>query len=884
MWVSELRWMMAMVLMGLMAGVSQGEGRMDVTINEDWVFYRADVAGGELAGLNQSDWEVIDLPHTWNAVDGSDGGNNYYRGIGWYRKFVTLPQEWTGRRIYIYLEGAGKAADVYVNEVLVGHHDGAYASFCFDITEQAHAGAGNLIAVKVSNASSLDIAPLSGDFTQWGGLCRSVRLVATDTVHVTLLDYASPGVYLTQSKVSEASADVEIKSKIRNAGGSERTVLIRSRVLDREQQVIQTEKASQVVAGGATVNFVQDVTLANPRLWNAWMDPYFYTVVVEVLLDNQVVDRVEQPLGLRYYHVDPDGGLYLNGSYLDLHGVAIHEDREGKGRAISDADRQQDLEIMREMGCTWLRLAHYQHAEKIYDLADAMGFVVWTEIPFVNSMSSTTFFRENLKDQLRELIRQNYNHPSVMFWGLFNEIATGTQYDTLVGELNALAHSEDSTRPTTAATNRGTSTVFNWIPDLISWNMYWGWYSNEATEIGGWADSIHAGRPGDEIGMSEYGAGASILHHQDDPPKPANTATGWHPEEYQNYFHETYWQALRVRPFIWNKTIWNGYDFGVDSRNEGDRPGINDKGMVIRDRTVRKDAFYWYQANWTTVPMVYISSRRFTPRPASPVAVKVYSNCDEVELVVNGKSKGLRTSSNGRFDWSGVALLPGANEIIAVGRKGDMMVQDSCEWELDYDPIAKVEAVMASDYENIPPDRVNPPSYAVDNNLSTRWAVEDADNQQDEWITLDLGRSRVVDRLKMAFYRGAARVYTFNVLASDDNATWTTVLAGVQSSGTTEGYEYFDIPRTSARYFRIHSLGNTVNNWTSYYEVALLSKLTCAEVVQYGWTLAGDVSGPEGAPDCYVDLYDLKVMVDYWLDCNDPQDDNCAMNWPANRN
>jgi beta-galactosidase len=660
------------------------DSRVDTVINSTWKFNKADVANAQLPSFDDSSWITLDLPHTWNALDGEDGGSNYYRGIGWYRKHCTIGSENSGKRIYLFFESVGISADVYCNGTLIGSHLGAYAAFCFDITSAVSFGADNLIAVKANNSSSLNIAPLSGDFTQWGGICRSVRLLITNPVHITPLDYASPGVYLTTTSVSSTSGNLSVKTLIRNAGATAKNVTVRATIKDANNVTVGTPLTSTLnVTANTTTPFVQTTTVTNPHLWNGLADPYLYKVLVEVETDGAVVDSINQPLGFRYYSVNPSTGFFLNGHYLDLHGAAIHEDRDHRGRAISDADREQDIQIMLEMGCTWLRLAHYQHAEKIYDLADEKGIILSTEIPLVNKISTTQAFSDNCQSQLKELIRQNYNHPSVLFWGIFNEITLigGPNSNALIITLNALAKAEDPTRPTTAANNTSDTDATTTHTDVLGCNKYFGWYNGAATDFAGWADGIHASRGSDKIGVTEYGAGASINQHQENPPEPPN-AGPWHPEEYQSYYHEVHWKAMKTRPYLWCKALWNGFDFGVDSRSEGDRHGINDKGLVTRDRTVKKDAFYWYKANWSSTPTVYITSRRFTPRSQNPGCVKVYSNCDNVELFINGESKGVLTSTDHIYQWNSVTLRQGANEIKSVGRIGTSAYTDVCSWDL----------------------------------------------------------------------------------------------------------------------------------------------------------------------------------------------------------
>lgn len=791
--------------------------RIDIILNDTWKFHKGDVTGAEQISFDDSDWDTLDLPHTWNAFDGQDGGNNYYRGISWYRKHYTIPPEHSGKRIFLKFESASKAADVYVNGAHIGRHEGSYAAFCFDITAAVNIGTNNVIAAKIDNSTAVAIAPLSGDFTQWGGICRTVHLLITNNVHVTPLDYASPGVYLTQTNVSSSSADLQVKTKVRNDNSVSETATVRTNIKHADDSILTTLTSTLTIGAKSNQDFVQNTTILNPHLWNGRSDPYMYKVLVEVEVDGAVVDIVEQPLGLRYYHVDPDTGFYLNGQHYDLLGVAIHEDREDKGRAISDADRQQDIAIITEMGCTFIRLSHYQHAEKIYDLADENGLVLWTEIPLVNQVQKTTAFSNNIKQQLKELIRQNYNHPSVFFWGLYNELGTSPDPATLVDELNTLAHQEDPTRLTTAATDKAESFAPNWIPDIIAWNRYLGWYGKSpADSIAGWADNIHTNHPNDEIGVSEYGAGASILHHQENPPQPDATAVYWHPEEYQNYLHEVYWTTFKTRPYLWCKTIWNGFDFGADHRLEGDRPGINDKGMVTHDRTAKKDAYYWYKSSWSDEPTVYITSRRFTPRHKNPEYVKIYSNCDAVELFINGSSLGTKTSSNCIFTWTEkINLRPGSNEIKGVGRIGANKYEDKCFWDLILTNKLTVSSVTASDFQNTSQE-YHPPEHSIDEDLGTRWAAEG-----EQWIKFDLGAVKYVDKIYISFFNGNQRQAYFDIEASTDNASWTPVLTNGVSSGITSALEEFDFEDIAAQYIRIYGHGSSSNNWNSYFEVEI---------------------------------------------------------------
>lgn len=660
--------------------------RADLTLNDSWKFNRADVAGAQNVGFDDSSWSAITLPHTWNNVDGQNGGNDYYRGIGWYRRHYTVDGSYTNRQLFLKFDGANIVADVYVNGTFVGEHQGGFSAFVFDVTSNVNVGADNVIAVKVNNAFNADIPPLSADFTFFGGIYRGVHLLVTDKLHVTPLDYGSPGVYLKQTAVSSTSATLQVTAKLRNDTGGDSNITITAVIVDATNNVVAILTTNQVLNAGSDGAVAQTTSLANPHLWNGRADPYLYQVYVQVSDGTTTNDLVQQPLGFRYFSVDFNTGFHLNGQYLDLHGVNFHQDRLNKGWAISEADMTQDVSLVAEMGCTTVRLGHYQHPQTEYNLLDQNGIVVWSEIPLVNYITSSVAFSNNASQQLIETIRQNYNHPSVCFWGIYNEIllSSGPNPRPLVIALNQLAKAEDPTRLTTDAICCADNfDPLNWYTDTASFNMYYGWYNGSYNDFGGAVDGKHAIAQA-PMGVSEYGAGASIGQHQENPSltgDPSSPGTP-HYEEYQNLLHEATWQQMQARPYLWLKTIWNMFDFAADGRNEGDTPGRNDKGIVTYDRQTRKDTFYWYKANWTTNGFVYISSRRFTPRVTSTVEVKVYSNCDSVELQINGASQGSLASTNHIYKWTGRTLGSGTNTLVAIGTQASQTYTDTVGWVL----------------------------------------------------------------------------------------------------------------------------------------------------------------------------------------------------------
>jgi beta-galactosidase len=658
--------------------------RSDLILDDSWKFILSDVPAATNVVFDDSSWTSITLPHTWNNLDGQDGGGNYFRGIGWYRRHYTVDGSYTNREIFLKFDGANIVADVYVNGTFLGEHQGGFSAFVYDVTPYINVGTDNVIAVKMNNAFNADIPPLDADFTFFGGIYRDVHLLVTDKLHITPLDYGSPGVYLQQTSVSSNSANLQVTAKLRNDTAGSSNVTVTAVIVDATSNVVATLTTNQVLNAGSDLAIVQSTTLANPHLWNGRADPYLYQVYIQVSDGSTNNDLVQQPLGFRYFSVDINTGFHLNGQYLDLHGVDFHQDRLNEGWAISQSDMTQDVGFVVEMGCTAVRLSHYQHPQTEYNLLDQDGIVAWSEIPLIDYITSDINFSNNASQQLIETIRQNYNHPSICFWGVYNEIIldSGPDPRPLVQSLNQLAHSEDPTRLTTAASCCADNyDPINFYTDVIGFNEYYGWYTGAYTDFGAAMDTKFptVSRP---MGISEYGAGGSIYQHMENPPEPANPSSPGvpHYEEYENLLHESTWQQMQARPYLWLKSVWNMFDFASDARNEGDTPGRNDKGLVTYDRQTRKDSFYWYKANWTTNGFVYISSRRFTPRVTTVVEVKAYSNCDSVQLLINGNSEGSLTSTNHIYEWDGQALGSGTNTLVTIGTQGSQTYTDTVIW------------------------------------------------------------------------------------------------------------------------------------------------------------------------------------------------------------
>lgn len=675
--------LLGILLSGVLIKLSAQE-RLVKDFNDNWKFCKCDAANLSATGYNDAGWENVSTPHTWNALDGEDGGNNYYKGVGWYRKNFIVNNVHSGQRVFVKFNAANMRSDVFVNGALVGNHTGGYSAFTFDITNKILFGGSNLIAVKVNNMDTIKAAPLEADFTFFGGITQEVEIIYTNPVHITPLDYGAPGVYITQRNVSAASADIEFKALIKNDLNTPQNVTVKFLLVNAVETTISTETVSNTVAAGVRAEFLGSTVITNPTLWNGLSNPYLYSVKSQVIVEGTMVDEVIQPLGIRYFSVDKDNGFYLNGSPYRLKGVAHHEDRNKKGRAISDEDRKEDLDILKELGCNYIRLSHYQHGKYAYNYCDSNGIVVWTEIPLINRIDGSQTFTNNAKQQMIELMRQNYNHPSVIVWGLSNEITykAGPDPSALVLALHELAIQEDDTRLTASAAMHS-ERALNFHSDIYSCNVYNGWYYNTYNDFGTWADQQRTTFPAKAFGVSEYGAGANISQHEPwNPSVPLNYGQ-WHPEEYQAAFHEAHWQQIITRPYLWSTSVWVAFDFSSDGRNEGFQPGINDKGLITRDRKIKKDAYYFYKANWNTEPMVHITSSRFTLRYDSVLTAKVYSNCDSVFLKINNVLLSKQTSANTIFTWSGVELTRGSNRIVAIAYENGTPYYDTCYWQFN---------------------------------------------------------------------------------------------------------------------------------------------------------------------------------------------------------
>ncbi len=662
-----------------------GASRLDQELPDGWKFIKDD------AGLTATtdNWEKVTLPHTWNTVSADQGDrkkephykNGYYRGACWYVRTIDAPADWQGKRIFLRFEAASLVAKAYLNGQELGEHRGAFTAFCYELTPLLHPGA-NELRVQVDNSGQKDVAPLGGDFNVDGGLYRPVHLIVTNPVCISPLDMASPGVYLTTKSLNGSAAQIEVKALVANGKASSVQVQVKTDIIDASGAVVATRTQPVSIEAGKTESVILNLNVSSPHLWNGRKDPYLYTTTVSLLEGSETTDSVSQPLGLRTVEISEQNGFLLNGQPYPIHGVNRHQDWGEQGWAASTANYNQDAQIMLDMGVTAIRLAHYPQSDYLHNLCDHNGILLWNEIPLVNLISDKPEFAANAEQQLREMILQRYNHPSVAFWGLFNELGLSTTAapDALLQHLKLVAQELDPSRLIVCAIYKAHAT-YNQIPDHPCFNRYPGWYAGiDYFDPVIKGDSAEVGK---RIAYSEYGAGANPAQQQEGP-LTQKRAGPLHSEQWQVHVHEVIWAEFKDNSLLWGSFVWCMFDFQSARRHEGGFVGVNDKGLVTEDRKIKKDAYFFYQANWTEKPMVHIASSRLTPRRQPITQIEVFSNCNQVELSVNGTALPSVSPDNVRvFRWTNVTLQPGTNEIVAKAMSTLGSVTDTCKWVVD---------------------------------------------------------------------------------------------------------------------------------------------------------------------------------------------------------
>lgn len=659
---------------------------------------------------DDSAWTKIAVPHTWNRLGnpgvGRDDTINADRGMGWYRRSLCAPAK--GKRTVLEFDAASIVADVWVNGIKLGRHEGAFSRFRLDATAAMKPGCGNVVAVRADNSkpdpgsATWHVVPLSGDFMMFGGLYRPVSQLTVDPVHIDLMDQGGPGVYGHVAALDEAGAKVVVRTRLANDGAKAARAVVTTVIVDADGRTVARSESPAQLAPGRTESEAQ-LAVANPRRWDGLADPYLYRIVVEIRdAKGRVLDRVDQPLGIRSIAIDAEKGFFLNGKPLKLHGVSRHQDRYAQGWAISDADHAEDMALIRELGANTVRLSHYNQATPFYDLADRNGMILWAELGLVNQTApkgvkdTPPEMLANAEAQMTELIRQNYNHPSVAMWSIGNEVTnwswkglTPSNPRPLMEALNRRAKAEDPTRPTTMATccepmpgDKDERPILSGIADTVGFNLYMGWYGKgHVAEVDGLAahlTELHKRFPGLPISLGEYGGGGAISQHTDNVHggKIMNVSRP-QPEEIESYIHERSWNQVKGLDWLYGAWVWQMFDAASEVREEGDATDVNTKGLVSFDRKVKKDAYYFYKAAWQVKePVLHITGKRYVDRAYRSIDVRAYSNQPKARLSVNGRDIGWASCPDAICEWKGVRLDSGDNRVVATA--GDL--SDTAEW------------------------------------------------------------------------------------------------------------------------------------------------------------------------------------------------------------
>jgi beta-galactosidase len=698
------------------------DARVSIPLTTGWRFLQDDqLTGAEQPGFADDGWAQVSVPHTWNRVGAYSAGDlfpdrvlNSKRGIGWYRLHFNVPSGFAKRRVWVQFDAASLRAEVWLNGVRLGEHLGGFSRFRFDATDALKLNQTNTLVVRTDSSlaapgsATADILPIAGDFFIYGGLYRPVSIVATAPLHFDMLDHGAPGVYIRTERIAGGAADLSIRSKLRNDQSAAVRAQLVVTVRDAAGHAVARSIRAVSLAADGGLEVSQNAHLTTARLWQGVTDPYLYQVVAELRTPaGGLLDRVAQDFGIRQLRFDPQRGLSLNGQPLRLRGVALHQDREDKGWAVSEADERADLALITEMGANSIRLTHYQHSDTLSQWADRHGLLDWAEIPLVTRWTladdpdPSPGLVDNARQQLVELIRQGFNHASIAVWGIANEVDFGTTLPVMYGgravpardplpllkTLRQLAQQEDATRPTTIANccygRPGSPSVID-AADLSGANRYRGWYHTVAADLTSDLDAIRNDYPQVPLAVSEYGAGGAVTQYTDNPlGGPVDSRGHLQPEDYQSLVHEQSWPILAATPYLWGTWLFAMFDFSTPLRAEGDATDINTKGLVTFDHTIRKDAFYFYQANWSSAPTLHIASARHNVRVYPTTELKVYSNAESTEARLNGRNLGRRTGCPDQIcRWPGIGLAPGRNVVEAIGTWPSGSRRDAVVWQL----------------------------------------------------------------------------------------------------------------------------------------------------------------------------------------------------------
>ena len=673
------------LLLACLLVVSSVVARDVTSFNTGWEFKKGSFSKEIVRAVaSWSDkWEKVEIPHTWNAQDMQTRYNDFYEGVGYYRKEYFCPDSLKGKRVFLRFEGVGTCAEVYVNNHLVGTHKGGYSAFVIEIGTALKSGENNEIVVKADNKSRPDVIPVNHVlFGVYGGIYRPVWLVVTEKSNITVTDNASSGVYIKQKNVSKRSADVTVTVKVDNASLHPVPLILENLIYTQEGKLITSGRQSLSLTSQGTQTYASAFRLNKPHLWQGRQNPYLYKVVSRLVQEGKVIDEVVQPLGIRKYEMVAGKGFFLNGEKYPMYGVCRHQDWWGLGSALKNEHHDFDLEQIMEVGATTVRFAHYQQSEYLYSRCDSLGLILWAEIPFVNRVTGEE--AENAKNQLRELIRQNYNHPSIYVWGLHNEVYSPHEYTAqLTADLHDLAKTEDPDRYTVSVNGYGhMNHPVNLNADIQAMNRYFGWYEKKIKDIDTWIEDLEKEYPSQKFILSEYGADANINHQTELLGESLKWWEQYYPETFQTKVHEYHWSVIAKHPYIVASYLWNSFDFATPMANRGGIVARNMKGLMTFDRKTRKDSYYWYKANWSKEPVVHLTQRRNIDRERKETSVTVYSNIGTPKVYLNGKElQGIRKGyTEVHYVFDHVSLDNGKNILKAVAVKNGEEYMDEIEW------------------------------------------------------------------------------------------------------------------------------------------------------------------------------------------------------------
>lgn len=663
----------------------QAEGRKVESFNSGWSFKKAP-AEKELA-VNarkwDSGWSEVEIPHTWNAKDMQVQANSFYEGAAYYKKQYFFPAELKDKRVFLRFEGVGSCSEVFVNGVLATAHKGGYSAFACEIGPLLKAGEENEIMVKADNKSRPDVIPVNHNlFGVYGGIYRPVWLIVTEPYNISVTDCASPGVYITQKNVSKKQAEVKVKVKLDNGTLQPVPVTLQNTIYDQEGKQIATNSQSFELTAQGEQAYESSFTIKKPTLWQGRENPYLYKVVSRLIKDGQVIDEMVQPLGLRKYEIVAGKGFYLNDEKYPMYGVTRHQDWWGLGSALKNENHDFDLATIMDVGATTVRFAHYQQSDYLYSRCDSLGLIIWAEIPFVNRVTGQE--AENCRNQLREMIRQSFNHPSIYVWGLHNEVYQPHQYTKeLTQSLHDLAKTEDPDRYTVSVNGYGhMEHPVNLVADIQGMNRYFGWYEKKIQDIKPWVEGLEKEYPHQKLMLTEYGADANLNHQTEYLGDALNWTKEFYPETFATKTHEYQWSVIAAHPYIIASYLWNTFDFCAPMWVRGGVPARNMKGLVTFDRKIKKDSYFWYKANWSKEPVLFLTQRRNWDREKKETSVTVYSNIGTPKVYLNGKElAGIREGYTPvHYIIDNVTLDMGKNIVKTVVVKDGKTYEDEIEW------------------------------------------------------------------------------------------------------------------------------------------------------------------------------------------------------------